>query len=92
MKSKKVLLEFKNSHHYWEEYKKTKLYCPNCGDRKVWKEQGVGDYYEGTEHACTDCGFMFTMPSGQIRKDAWGEIPKQLKSGKSNKPTTPKGN
>lgn len=87
----RVLLEFKNSHHYWEEYEKTSLFCPNCGKQEVWEEQGAGDYYEGNEHACTECGFMFTKPSGSIREDEWSEIPKQLKSGRANKPTTEEG-
>ena len=88
----KVLLEFKNSHHYFQEYEKSELYCPNCGKKEVWEEQGFGDYYKGNKYVCTDCGFMFTMPSGNIRDDEWGEIPKQLKSRITNIPTTIKGN
>lgn len=87
----RVLLEFKNSHHYFEEYEKSDLYCPNCGENEVWEEMGDGDYYVGNDHACVGCGFIFTMPTGRIASDAWAEIPKQLKSGVTNTPTTKKG-
>ncbi len=87
----RVLLEFKNSHHYWEEYETSDFYCPKCGAKEVWVESGSGDYYEGPAHFCSNCEFSFTMPSGSTRNGAWGEIPKQLKSGIANTPTTREG-
>lgn len=86
----KVLLEFK-THHYWENYEKGELYCPNCGEKEVWDDQGSGDYYEGPDHLCIKCGFEFTMPSGSIRKDEWSQIVDQIRAGVANKPKTPEG-
>jgi len=87
----RVLLEFK-THHYWEEYEKTDYYCPNCGKRTVWENRDIGDYYEGSDLVCSECNFSFTMPSRGILNGKYGEIPKQIKSGIVNKPTTPLGN
>lgn len=85
----KVLLEFKKSHHYWEEWDRCKIFCPNCGKQTVWEEL---ETYEDQWYACTNCEFYFSM-SGQVlpKLDAWAQIPKQLKSGVANKPTTPEG-
>lgn len=40
----KVLNEYP-THHYWEDYEKSELFCPNCGIQSVWQEQSEGDYY-----------------------------------------------
>lgn len=89
----KVLLEFKNSHHYFEEYEKeNNLYCPNCGKKSIWIEQGGGDYYEGANHICTSCRCQFSLPTMSTKKDsAWDQITSQLISGKILKPTTERG-
>jgi hypothetical protein len=88
----KVLLEFEGSHHYFMDWVKTVYYCPNCGKREVWEESGAGDFYESRELCCTECNLIFTMPSMNVRKDAWSMIPEQLKKGVTFKPKTPKGN
>lgn len=36
-------------------YKKTKIYCPNCGKQKVWMSEGPGDFYTGQEGYCLAC-------------------------------------
>ena len=46
-----------------ELYELTELYCPLCGKQDVWVETGPGDYYEGPQHACADCGASFTIPT-----------------------------
>lgn len=39
------------------------VYCPACGEKKVWVERGGADFYEGFGHVCVGCGTYFTMPS-----------------------------
>lgn len=87
----RVLKEYKN-HHYWGEFEKTHMHCPNCGASEVFVEQGEGDYYQGPNHVCTACSFWFTMPSGRLSDEAsQRKIVEQLRSGKAHGPTTPHG-
>jgi len=41
----------------------TNYYCPNCGKKEVWTDNGPGDYYEGPTFLCTNCQNAFTLPS-----------------------------
>jgi hypothetical protein len=38
------------------------LFCPNCGKKEVWVEEGGGDYYVGNQYICTACAHEFHMP------------------------------
>lgn len=89
----KVLNEYPCSHHYWDEFEKSRYFCPNCGKQEVWEEQGAGDYYVGVTYICAACGAKFDLPSGadpvtepndQLRA-------KQLREGYTAEPTTKKG-
>lgn len=46
------------------EFHKTDYYCPSCGERGVWEEQGSGDCYIGVDYCCSYCGLFFNLPSG----------------------------
>ena len=85
----KVLNEY-SSHHYWEEYSfDLSYYCPSCGSKGMWIEQGPGDYYLGSDYVCTKCTKSASLVhSGDQTKP---DIIEQLKTGKTNTPTTPKG-
>ena len=39
----------------------TDLFCPKCGQDKVFVETGDGDYYVGPNHFCFDCDFIFHL-------------------------------
>lgn len=39
------------------------LFCPHCGEKSVWVEQGGGDYYVGAQHLCLACRWTFHMPA-----------------------------
>ena len=39
----------------------TDLFCPKCGQDKVFVEDGDGDYYVGPNHFCFDCDFIFHL-------------------------------
>lgn len=41
----------------------TEMYCPECGKKDVWQEDGSGDYYEGSAFVCIDCKTVFYMPT-----------------------------
>jgi hypothetical protein len=87
----KVINEY-SSHHYEQEYKKIDLFCPNCGKKEVWEEQGEGDYYSGTKHICTSCNNAFYLPSlYNMEQTHELSIVEQLKSGKTKKPSTKRG-
>lgn len=90
----KILNEYP-THHYWEEYLLGKLYCPNCGEQKVWEEQSSGDYYCGPDYLCSACGSNFKIqgPYQPTPKDGLNVIKKvdQLITGISLKPSTPEG-
>lgn len=79
-----VVLQYP-THHYIETYVLTSMHCPGCGEQRVWMEDGVGDYYCGSNHVCAACGSEFTWQSG-------GEHPglvEQLRSGKMATPIGP---
>ena len=48
------------------------LFCINCGEKKVYGEEGEGDYYVGVEYVCVGCGAEFTLQGGQQRNDETG--------------------
>lgn len=51
------------SHKYSETWATDcTLFCPHCGRKEVWVEQGGGDYYVGVQHICAVCGWEFHMP------------------------------
>ncbi|MGZ3796485.1 MAG: hypothetical protein ACXVB1_08975 [Pseudobdellovibrionaceae bacterium] len=88
----KVLNEYPGSHHYWENYEKTEYFCPNCGAKDVWEEQGDGDYYVGADLICSNCGAGFTMQGPNISKEQNMILKvKQLKTQITEKPTTKPG-
>jgi len=51
------------SHKYNEDWMKTELFCPECGNHSVWRENGAGDYYVGERYLCTSCRMGFYLPS-----------------------------
>lgn len=45
-------------------YNETEYYCPNCGEKSVFNEDGDGDYYLGVQFLCVSCDHTFYLPSG----------------------------
>lgn len=88
----KVLNEYPNSHHYIDVYEPSDLFCPHCGNDTVWQEQSPGDYYTGPDYICTTCEMDFSIqgPEKSEQPNMQGKL-KQLQSGVTSKPTTPKG-
>ena len=66
------------THSYERDYKKTELYCPNCGKQEVWEESGGGDYDKGTEHICIACSHNSFLDSF---KTDHPEVVEQIKAG-----------
>jgi len=90
----KVLNEYPNSHHYWRSYEKSDLYCPFCGKKELWREQGSGDYYVGNASVCTECGGTSNLDycsAGSNYGANYAGVLEQLRSGITKKPTTKKG-
>lgn len=46
-----------------ERWRRTDYYCPICGTRAVWEEEGAGDYYAGPSILCIACGGSMQHPS-----------------------------
>lgn len=85
----KVIREYKN-HHYKTSFKKEDtIFCPNCGAKGVWVEEGPGDYYVGEEYRCVKCFYSFTFQGSGVIED---DITEQLKTGVTKIPKTPQGN
>lgn len=89
----KVTLEFKDSHHYIENYSQSDInYCPGCGSiGTVWSEDGRGDYYCGPDHVCTHCNCSFTIQGPSQAQGPYLLVIEQIKTGKQLTPTTKAG-
>lgn len=89
----KVLKEYPGSHHYWEEYKKTDLFCTHCGKKEVWEETGIGDYYLGPESFCTACNSTANYSGGASVTNRPEDVSviEQLRTGVTAQPTTRSG-
>ena len=60
-----IEIKYEAGHSYAERYEQTELFCPGCGVKGLWDEQGGGDYYVGENFVCTSCGAVFTMQFSQ---------------------------
>lgn len=87
----KVILEFKNSHHYEREYEKTEYYCPLCGKQDIWEEQGPGDYYQGPDYLCVNCNSSHSLIHSSGCEGACANVASQIKSNTTATPTTKRG-
>lgn len=87
----KVLDEYA-SHHYFTNFDKADIYCPRCGHKEVWIEDGVGDYYCGPQFLCIACDSVWTMqgPLTASNKNTLKKLD-QLRTGKTHDPTTREG-
>lgn len=47
---------------YQETFNLTDWFCPGCGKKTVWEEEGEGDYYCGPEIICASCGTTMQHP------------------------------
>ncbi len=89
----KVLNEYANSHHYWDELEKTNWHCAHCGQQEVWESVGGGDYYVGNESICTSCGWACYYLGGpkEIKDLNKLGMLEQLRTGEASTPTTERG-
>lgn len=60
----KVQVKYSLGHTIVELFTKSPMFCPQCGRKTVWVEQGDGDYYVGPNHVCQECGINFTAQVG----------------------------
>lgn len=52
------------SHSYQEAWAPVpEMFCPNCGVKAVWHEQGEGDYYGGAGYLCAACSHSWLFYS-----------------------------
>jgi rRNA maturation protein Nop10 len=54
---------------YYESYTLSDWYCPSCGKKSVWEENGEGDYYRGPNFICSSCGGSMCFPEMFDPKD-----------------------
>lgn len=45
-----------------EVWLKTPFFCLFCGVQSVWREEGEGDYYVGSDYLCVACDSGFWLP------------------------------
>lgn len=63
---KEIKVKYPMGHSHTEIWDKNDLFCPNCGGKPVWNEQGPGDYYVGEQYICLKCGYSFTIQEGDV--------------------------
>jgi DNA-directed RNA polymerase subunit RPC12/RpoP len=80
MKEITVEVRYKAGHSYIHKYKKDNdLFCPKCGQKGVWIEQGDGDYYLGENYICTSCEHEFTIQGPYEVKEPHDQIVTSIK-------------
>lgn len=88
----KILSEYA-THHYIEEFEQCELFCPNCANKTVWEEQGLGDHYVGVDFLCTSCNHIFNLQGPYPIERSTDELKiEQLRTGVTKDPSTPRGN
>lgn len=91
--TRKVLLEYPGSRHYYHEYFLTDYHCMKCGEKTLWQENGPGDYYLENTMYCSNCyhsSHSVAIPTEVTQKCHLDEIAQIVKN-ECYKPTTPKG-
>lgn len=83
------------THHYANttKYQKTELFCPFCGLRSIWLEDGDG-YYIGMIHQCDnlECSHSFALSSHNPEvSELELARARQLSSGIADQPHVAKG-
>lgn len=76
---KDVSIKYSLGHTINSTYSKTDMYCPECGEQEVWKEESEGDWYVGPDHSCTFCKNAFTIQEGTNENDEGEQLIEQLK-------------
>lgn len=75
-----VVVKYKLGHSYSFEYlKDLDMYCPNCGERTVYFEHSVGDYYVGATHVCISCSHSWTIQGPQEANSEDEQVIEQIK-------------
>jgi hypothetical protein len=54
-------VKYEHGHCSVETWIEGSFFCPGCGKKHVWEEQGEGDYYCGPLFICPSCSAEFTM-------------------------------
>lgn len=76
-----------------EDYEKSNFYCPLCGQKEVWRQEGMGDYYNGSDYICIYCGGQSLLDGcypGPNQINYMNKL-EQLKTGVTMEPTTKRG-
>jgi hypothetical protein len=68
------------SHQYSGTVVPTEYHCPVCGQKQVWVETDLGDYYVGESHYCAACGVEFHLPSTPQETNSSKQIVEQIRS------------
>ena len=72
-------VRFESGHYYTEEWISVPdMFCPHCGVKNIFKEKGEGDYHCGSNHLCSSCGFMFTMPNQKVNNGKDWQVNQRL--------------
>lgn len=65
----KVNVKYEAGHNIDYEYSLTELFCPICGNKTVYVDQGYGDYYLGPDHLCITCNSTFAGNINEGQQD-----------------------
>jgi hypothetical protein len=63
-----------------DNYTLTNWFCPACGKKTVWTEDGEGDFYRGPTTVCSSCGGSMCWPeTGSDQDNKPDSLVSQLK-------------
>ena len=51
-----LAVHYRAGHSYDEVWEPLEIYCPECGEQRVWRDTSEGDYYVGPTYLCSACG------------------------------------
>ena len=51
-----LTVEYRAGHEREETWELLEIFCPECGEKRVWREMSDGDYYVGPSYLCAACG------------------------------------
>jgi len=54
---------------YWGD-----MYCPECGAKGMWMDQGEGDYYLGPDYFCGKCRSSGNISFGENKYEPFESV------------------
>ena len=81
----KITVKYDLGHSLTSTWERTDWFCPHCGKKALYEEQGRGDYYAGQSVVCISCNRemcsgYFPSPAGKYSLQKIEQIKKQVEA------------